>query len=123
LCWRDDCAKPRESGRARQHTLAVIGVQAHLLPFVGRQRPRLLPDPRVDRHPTEVVEKPGPPDRAHIHRIDPAGFGCRAGEHPHTGGVTGEVRRDQVSEAPHRGKRAIDSLTSAHAGVTKKPGA
>ena len=89
-------------------------MQAHLLPLIRRQRPGLLPDPRVDRDPTEVVEKPRPPDRRHTQRVDPAEPRRRGGELGDAGGVAGEVRRDEVGEVPHRRKRAIESLRLQH---------
>ena len=58
-----DRAQCREEGRAGEDTFGVVRVQPHLLPLVGRERPRLLPDAWVDRNAAEVVEKPCPPDR------------------------------------------------------------
>ena len=45
-------------------------MQTYLLPLVGRQRPRLLPDPRVDRDAAEIVEKGSPADRDHTRVVD-----------------------------------------------------
>ena len=102
-----DRGQCREERRARENSLAVVGVQANLLPFIGRQRTGLLPDPRVDRHPAEVVEKPRPADRGRALRID-AGNAARRPRRQlgDADGVTREVRRDQVGEISHRGKGA-----------------
>src|SRR6266536_1259669 len=82
--------------RPRADALSMVGVKPYLLPLVGAQRPGLLPDPRVDRHPAKVVEKPCPSDRRHTHRIDPALLCRRSSELRDADGVAGEGRRDQV---------------------------
>jgi hypothetical protein len=105
-----DRRERREKRRAREHALGVVRVQAHLLPFVWRKRSRLLPDARVHRHATEVMDEPGPPDRSPTYRVDLAGACSHAGELRDAGGVAGEVGRDEVGEVPHRGERAVEGF-------------
>ena len=53
----------RQELRAREDPLGVVRVEPHLLPLIRGQRPRLLPDPRVDRDPSEVVDERRAPKR------------------------------------------------------------
>ena len=108
---RGEC---RQERRAREAALGVVRVQPHLLQLVGAQRARLLPDPRVDRDPSEVVDEAGAPDRGRARGVDPAtpgGLGCKLGDARR---MTGEVRRDQIGEAAHRGEPAVERVALEH---------
>ena len=92
----------------------MVRVQPHLLPLVGAEPARFLPDPSVDRNPAEVVNEAGAPDRRHPSGINPAapsGLGCELGDARR---MTGEVRRDQVGEAAHRGEPTVERITLEH---------
>ncbi len=54
-----DRAEPRERRRARQHALAVIGMQAHLLPVAVTEGGGLQPDARRHRHLADIVQQAG----------------------------------------------------------------
>ena len=113
VCARDRRER-RQERRAGEHALGLVGVEAHLLPLVGVQRPRLLPGLRADRDPPEVVHKRRPPQAGGIRRIDPAApsrFGCELGDSRR---VSGQVGRDEIGEVAHRGERAIEPLASEH---------
>jgi hypothetical protein len=92
----------------------VVGVQAHLLPLVGVQRPGLLPDARPDRDPPEVVDQRRAAQRRGARRVDPAALRRRARELRHAGGVTGQVGGDQIGEVAHRRERAIEPVAGEH---------
>ena len=51
---------------AGEDALGVVGVEAHLLPLVGAQRPGLLPGAGADRNPSEVVDERGAPERFRV---------------------------------------------------------
>ena len=109
-----DRGERRQERRTREAALGVVRVQPHLLQLVGAQRPRFLPDPRVDRDPAEVVDEAGAPDRGRARGVDPAapgGLGCKLGNARR---MTGEVRRDQVGEAAHRGEPAVERIALEH---------
>ena len=103
-----DRRERRQERRTREDALGVVRVQPDLLPLICGQRPRLQPDPRVDRDAPEVVDERGAPDRGDARRIDAATLRRRARQLRHPGRVTGQIRRDQVREVADRGQRPID---------------
>jgi hypothetical protein len=78
----------RQPLRPGQDPLGVVGVQPDLLPLVGAQGARLLPDRVRDGHPTDVVQQPGQLEVGDGGRREPepvpgaAGQGGNAGRMP-----------------------------------------
>ena len=108
------CARPqrvrREAG-AVQDALRLVGVQPHLLPVVGRQRRRLLPDPGRHGDPPDVVDQRRAPNRrdssASPNRHCRA---ARAANVRHAGGVPDQVRGVRSAKSPMAASaRSIDS--------------
>jgi hypothetical protein len=88
----------------------VIGVQPHLLPVIGRQRPRLLPDPNRNRDPPYVVNECGASDRREVGFVSTPGLGCRRCLLGNSPRVTDQVRGGKVGEVAHSRQRPIDRL-------------
>jgi hypothetical protein len=93
----------------------VGGMKAHLLPLAGVQRPRLLPCLDSDGDASEVADQRRTAQRRRGRRIDPAALRRRGRQLGDAGGVTGQIRRDQVGEVAHRRERAIHPLAREHA--------
>ena len=88
----------------------MVRVQPHLLPLVGRQRTRLLPDPRVDRDPSEVVDGRRASDRAAPAASIRQRSRRRARQLGDAGRVPCKVGGDQVREVTDRRQGAVDRL-------------
>ena len=100
----------RQELRAREDSLGVIGMEPHLLPLIRVQRSGLLPDPRGDRDPSEVVDERRVSKRSDAGFVHPAALRRRCGELRHGRRVTRQIRRDQIGEVAHRRERAIERL-------------
>ena len=87
-----DRREPGQKRRPREDALRLVGVQPHVLPLVGVQRPSPLPRPRIDRDAADIMDQPRAPDRGDAVRVDPAATSRSLGQPGDTAGVAGEIR-------------------------------
>ncbi len=86
----------------------MVRVKPHLLELIRRQRPRFLPDPRVDGHSSEVMDERRAANGADAGVVEPATPRRGRRKLRHARRVTGQIRRHQIGEVAHGRQRAIE---------------
>ena len=95
-----DSGEHGQKRRAMEDAFSLVGVQAHFLPIVGRQRARLLPYAGRHGYPPDVVNKRRPPNRRDVGHVETAASGCVHSQHRDASRVSDEVRRDEIAKSP-----------------------
>ena len=92
----------------REDALGEVGVQAHTLPLLGRERTVAVPDARRHTDPPDVVHECGPSHRGGVVIGQSCGAARVRGEVADARGVRAQPRRLQVDELRDRAECVVE---------------